>query len=137
MLRIPSTAERPSRRILELYLLSTLKELFLRIYPSSVLCLCHSYLRVRVQARHPRETRGSCLCDLYVNWTEIITVLLSGDIYPKTGAQILDKETVHLMLSNNIEKFLNSSHQPIPAAKPDLSVPIVMLYPVNGDLPQV
>ncbi|GKU12210.1 unnamed protein product [Fusarium langsethiae] len=67
---------------------------------------------------------------------KIITVLLNGGTYPKTGAQILRKETVDLMLSNSIEKFPNFSRQPISAAKPDLSNPIGELYPVDGDPPQ-
>lgn len=69
--------------------------------------------------------------------TEVLTVLLNGGTCPSTGAQILKKETVDLMLSNSIEKFPNFSRQPIPAAKPDLTNPIGELYPVDGNPPQV
>ncbi|KAG9500521.1 hypothetical protein J7337_009002 [Fusarium musae] len=67
---------------------------------------------------------------------KVLTVLLNGGTCPKTGAQILKKETVDLMLSNSIEKFPNFSRQPIPAAKPDLTNPIGELYPVDGNPPQ-
>jgi hypothetical protein len=72
----------------------------------------------------------------YVNWKEIVTVLFNSGTYPKTGAQIPEKETVNLILSNSIKKFPNFSHQPIPATKPDLSNPIIELYPVDKDPPQ-
>jgi len=67
------------------------------------------------------------------NWKEIVTVIFNSVTYPKTGARILEEETVDLMLSNSIEKFPNFSPQPIPVAKPDLSKLIIKLYPANGD----
>ncbi|KAF5536461.1 hypothetical protein FMEXI_10319 [Fusarium mexicanum] len=67
---------------------------------------------------------------------KVLTVLLNGGTCPNTGAQILKKETVDLMLSNSIEKFPNFSRQPIPAAKPDLTNPVGELYPVDGNPPQ-
>ncbi|KAF4449512.1 hypothetical protein F53441_7225, partial [Fusarium austroafricanum] len=67
---------------------------------------------------------------------KVISMLLNGGTCPKTGAQILKKETVDLMFTNSIEKFPNFSRQAIPAAKPDLTNQIPELYPVSGNPPQ-
>jgi hypothetical protein len=64
-------------------------------------------------------------------------MLLNGGTYPKTGAQILRKETVDHMFSNSVEKFPDFARQEIPAAKPELTNPLPELFPVDGNPPQV
>lgn len=67
---------------------------------------------------------------------EFLAVLLNDGICPRTGVQILRKETVQEMFRNQIAEFPNYSRQGMPAAKPDLTNPVGELYPVPGDPPQ-
>lgn len=64
-------------------------------------------------------------------------MLLNNGTCPRTGKQILRKETVDEMFRNQIETFPNFSRQSIPAAKPELTNPLPELYPVKGNPPQV
>ncbi|CAM1509894.1 Fc.00g002290.m01.CDS01 [Cosmosporella sp. VM-42] len=69
-------------------------------------------------------------------YCKVLAVLLNDGTCPRTGVQLLRKETVDEMFRNQIAKFPNSSRQFIPAAKPDLTNPIEQLYPVEGNPPQ-
>ena len=63
-------------------------------------------------------------------------MLLNNGTCPRTGAQILRKETVDEMFRNQIPSLPNYSRQRIPAAKPHLTNEIPELYPVPGSPPQ-
>ncbi|KAL1959935.1 hypothetical protein VTO42DRAFT_603 [Malbranchea cinnamomea] len=67
-------------------------------------------------------------------YCQILATLLNDGTSPTTGAQILQKSTVDEMFKNQIPEFPNFGRQSIPAAKPDLTNPIQVLYP--GDGPQ-
>ena len=67
---------------------------------------------------------------------EVLAVLLNDGTCPRTGVQLLRKETVEEMFRNQIPKFPNASRQVIPDAKPDLTNRIPELYPVDGNPPQ-
>ncbi|RDW75636.1 putative beta-lactamase class C [Coleophoma crateriformis] len=68
-------------------------------------------------------------------YAQILATLLNNGTSPKTGAQILKKETVDEMFRNQIDTMPNFGRTPIPAAKPWLTNPIPELYP-NGGRPQ-
>jgi CubicO group peptidase (beta-lactamase class C family) len=55
--------------------------------------------------------------------------LLNHGTSPITGAQILKKETVDQMFTNQIPDFPEFGRQGIPASKPDLTNAIPDLYP--------
>jgi CubicO group peptidase (beta-lactamase class C family) len=61
---------------------------------------------------------------------------LNDGTCPRTGVQLLRKETVDEMFRNQIPQFPNSSRQKIPASKADLTNAISELYPVPGNPPQ-
>lgn len=63
-------------------------------------------------------------------------MLLNNGTCPRTGANILSTETVEEMFRNQIPEFPNYSRQGIPPSKPDLTLPLPQLYPVEGDPPQ-
>lgn len=63
-------------------------------------------------------------------------MLLNNGTCPQTGAKILSADTVEEMFRNQIPEFPNYSRQSIPASKPDLTLAIPQLYPVEGDPPQ-
>ncbi|CRG86869.1 beta-lactamase family protein [Talaromyces islandicus] len=69
-------------------------------------------------------------------YCKILAMLLNNGTCPRTGAEILRKETVDDMFQNQIPQFPNYSRQGIPASKPELTLPIPQLYPVEGDPPQ-
>ncbi|SPO06462.1 probable related beta-lactamase [Cephalotrichum gorgonifer] len=68
-------------------------------------------------------------------YTKVLAVLLNDGTCPRTGVQILRKDTVDEMFKNQIPNFPNFGRQGIPAAKPDLTNPVPDIYPV-GDAPQ-
>ncbi|KAH7355786.1 beta-lactamase/transpeptidase-like protein [Pyrenochaeta sp. MPI-SDFR-AT-0127] len=70
------------------------------------------------------------------DYAQIIATLLNDGTSPKTGAQLLKKETVDLMFTNQVEQFPNFGRQGIPDAKPDLTNPLGEIYPVEGNPPQ-
>lgn len=63
-------------------------------------------------------------------------MLLNNGTSPQTGAEILPKDAVEEMFRNQIPQFPNYSRQGFPAAKPELTLPVPQLYPVEGDPPQ-
>lgn len=65
-------------------------------------------------------------------YVKILAALLCDGRSPQTGAQILKKETVDLMFSNNAKEFPRLAYQPIPAARPMLSNPIPLHYNQAG-----
>ncbi|EHK20521.1 uncharacterized protein TRIVIDRAFT_83408 [Trichoderma virens Gv29-8] len=67
---------------------------------------------------------------------KILAVLLNDGTCPRTGSQLLLKDTVEEMFRNQIPQFPNYSRQGIPAAKPDLTSAIDELYAVHGSPPQ-
>ncbi|KAI0412800.1 beta-lactamase family protein [Xylaria grammica] len=69
-------------------------------------------------------------------YCKVLAVLLNDGTCPRTGAQLLRKETVDDMFKNSIPQFPNFGRQGIPAAKPDLTNPLPDLYPVPGSPPQ-
>ncbi|KAF1941481.1 beta-lactamase/transpeptidase-like protein [Clathrospora elynae] len=70
------------------------------------------------------------------DYAQIIATLLNDGTSPTTNAQLLKKETVDLMFTNQIERFPDFGRQPFPDAKPDLTNTISELYPVEGKPPQ-
>lgn len=70
------------------------------------------------------------------DYAQIIATLLNDGTSPTTGKQILKKETVDLMFTNQVEKFPDFGRQGIPASKPDLTNPLPDLYPVENNAPQ-
>lgn len=63
-------------------------------------------------------------------------MLLNNGTCPRTGVQLLRKETVDEMFQNQIPQFPNSSRQVLPDAKADLTNVVNELYAVSGDPPQ-
>lgn len=63
-------------------------------------------------------------------------MLLNDGTSPTTNSQLLKKDTIDQMFTNQIEKFPDFGRQGIPDAKPDLTNPISELYPVQGNPPQ-
>lgn len=63
-------------------------------------------------------------------------MLLNDGTCPRTGSQLVRKETVEEMFRNQIPQFPNYSRQSIPASKADLTNFIGELYPVPGSPPQ-
>ncbi|KAL2841674.1 beta-lactamase/transpeptidase-like protein [Aspergillus pseudoustus] len=70
------------------------------------------------------------------DYCKVLAVLLNDGTCPRTGAKLLQKQTVDEMFTNQIPHMPNYSRHPIPASKPDLTNPIPELYPVAGDPPQ-
>ncbi|KAL3465216.1 beta-lactamase/transpeptidase-like protein [Aspergillus heterothallicus] len=70
------------------------------------------------------------------DYCKVLAVLLNDGTCPRTGIQLLTKQTVDEMFTNQLPQFPNYGRQPIPASKPDLTNPISELYPVAGDPPQ-
>ncbi|KAI1085164.1 beta-lactamase family protein [Whalleya microplaca] len=69
-------------------------------------------------------------------YAQVLAVLLNDGTCPRTGVQLLRKETVDEMFRNQIPNFPNFGRQGIPDAKPDLTNPLPDLYPVPGNPPQ-
>ncbi|RFU81098.1 hypothetical protein TARUN_1107 [Trichoderma arundinaceum] len=69
-------------------------------------------------------------------YCKVLAVLLNDGTCPRTGTQLLRKETVNEMFRNQIPQFPNYSRQRIPASKADLTNAIGELYPVSGSPPQ-
>lgn len=91
--------------------------------------------------RHPDATLTESLPCGYTNGCvpptlEILAVLLSNGTCLRTGAQLLRRETVDTMFTNQIPQFPNFGRRPIPAVKPDLAREIDEFYAVAGDPPQ-
>jgi len=70
------------------------------------------------------------------DYAQIIATLLNDGKSAKTGVQLLKKETVDLMFTNQISQFPEFGRQGIPAAKPELTNAIPDIYPVEGKPPQ-
>lgn len=70
------------------------------------------------------------------NIKEVLAVLLNDGTCPRTGTQILRKETVDEMFTNQIPNFPNFGRQGIPPSKPELTNPLPDLYPVADNAPQ-
>ncbi|KAJ9643948.1 hypothetical protein H2201_008086 [Coniosporium apollinis] len=69
-------------------------------------------------------------------YCQILATLLNNGTHPKSGAQILKKETVDTMFENQIPQFPDFARQGIPAAKPDQTNPAPELFPQEGNPPQ-
>ncbi|KAK7456743.1 hypothetical protein CaCOL14_010647 [Colletotrichum acutatum] len=69
-------------------------------------------------------------------YTRILAVFLNDGTCPITKAQLLKKETVDEMFSNQISKFPDFARQGVQAAKPELTNGISELYPIPGNPPQ-
>ncbi len=68
--------------------------------------------------------------------SEILATLLNGGTSPTTSHQLLQSSTVDEMFKNQIPQFPDFGRQAIPAAKPDLTNPLPMLYPEPPETPQ-
>ncbi|KAH8127708.1 hypothetical protein ACSS6W_008651 [Trichoderma asperelloides] len=69
-------------------------------------------------------------------YCKVLAVLLNDGTCPRTGVQLLHKETVDEMFQNQIPQFPNYGRQGIPASKLDLTNAIGELYPVQDNPPQ-
>ncbi|CAH0022591.1 unnamed protein product [Clonostachys rhizophaga] len=69
-------------------------------------------------------------------YCKVLAVLLNDGTCPRTSHQLLKKETVQEMFTNQIADFPNFGRQGIPPSKPDLTNPIPDLYPVAASQPQ-
>ncbi|EXJ83839.1 beta-lactamase [Capronia coronata CBS 617.96] len=69
-------------------------------------------------------------------YCQIIAMLLNDGVHPGTGAQILKKETVDQMFTNQIPDMPNFGRQGIQPPKPLLSNALTDLYPDPHDVPQ-
>ncbi|GKT49534.1 acyltransferase mlcH [Colletotrichum spaethianum] len=69
-------------------------------------------------------------------YSRILAVFLNDGTCPITNAQILKKETVDEMFTNQIANFPNFSRQGVQDAKPELTNELPELYPVPGNPPQ-
>ena len=65
-------------------------------------------------------------------YAQVLAVLLNDGKSPKTGAQILKKETVDAMWENQVPKLPDFARQGIPAAKAEQTNPAPELYPQEG-----
>ncbi|KAK8137412.1 hypothetical protein PG984_002905 [Apiospora sp. TS-2023a] len=70
------------------------------------------------------------------DYCKILAVLLNDGTCPRTGARILNKETIEETFRNQVPEFPNLGRQGIPAADPELTNPLPDLYPVEGNPPQ-
>ncbi|KAF4497934.1 Beta-lactamase [Fusarium agapanthi] len=70
------------------------------------------------------------------DYCKVLAVLLNDGTCPKTGAKLLERQTVDEMFKNQIPQFPNFSRQGIQAASPELTNSVPELYPVAGDPPQ-
>lgn len=68
-------------------------------------------------------------------YIKVLATVLNDGVSPKTGKQILKKETIDLMFTNQIEKFPNFGRVGIKSADDFLTNSISDVYP-QGDLPQ-
>ncbi|KAI9715208.1 MAG: hypothetical protein M1828_001034 [Chrysothrix sp. TS-e1954] len=66
-------------------------------------------------------------------YVKIIGALLNDGTSPDTGKQILKKETVDEMFTNQIPSMPNFGRQGVPASKPEQTNPIPDLYPQAGN----
>ncbi|KAH7116654.1 hypothetical protein B0J13DRAFT_630286 [Dactylonectria estremocensis] len=66
-------------------------------------------------------------------YCKVLAVLLNDGTCPRTGVQLLRKETVEEMFRNQVIRFPNFGRQFIAAAKADLTNPIPEPYPVPGN----
>jgi len=74
--------------------------------------------------------------ELTFSSSEILATLLNGGTSPTTSHQLLQSSTVDEMFKNQIPQFPDFGRQGIPAAKPDLTNPLPMLYPEPPETPQ-
>lgn len=65
-------------------------------------------------------------------YVQVLAALLNDGKSPKTGAQILKKETVEDMWKNQIPDHPDYARQGIPQAKPEQTNPLPELYPQEG-----
>lgn len=82
------------------------------------------------------NTMSSGIYELTFASSEILATLLNGGTSPTTSHQLLKSSTVDEMFKNQIPQFPDFGRQAIPAAKPDLTNPLPMLYPEPPDTPQ-
>jgi len=74
--------------------------------------------------------------ELTFSSSEILATLLNGGTSPTTSHKLLQSSTVDEMFKNQIPQFPDFGRQAIPAAKPDLTNPLPMLYPEPPETPQ-
>ena len=67
-------------------------------------------------------------------YVQVLAALLNDGKSPKTGAQILKKETVEAMWENQIKDQPDFARQGIPAAKTEQTNPLPELYPQEGKI---
>lgn len=70
------------------------------------------------------------------DYAQIISVLLNDGTHAPTGAQILKKETIEEMFSNQIPDMPNFGRTPINPPKPEYSNALPELYPEDHEIPQ-
>ncbi|KAK4508742.1 hypothetical protein PRZ48_002481 [Zasmidium cellare] len=88
------------------------------------------------EKKHVFHSGGAGAFAKPTEYVQVLAALLNDGKSPKTGAQILKKETVDSMFENQIPNFPNFARQGIPAAKPEQTNPAPELYPQEGNPPQ-
>jgi len=86
-----------------------------------------------------KETLNSAGAGIFAQpreYVKIISTLLNNGTSPTTGKQILKKETVDEMFTNQIPSMPNFGREGISAAIPELTNPISELYPQPMDQAQ-
>jgi len=68
-------------------------------------------------------------------YIKVLSTILNDGVSPKTGQQILQRKTIDLMFTNQIEKFPNFGRAGIHSSDDFLTNSIADIYP-QGDLPQ-
>ncbi|KAI2638841.1 beta-lactamase family protein [Hypomontagnella submonticulosa] len=69
-------------------------------------------------------------------YARILAVLLNDGTSPHTGAQLLSKETLDLMFTNQVPQWPDFARSGFRAAKPRLTNPGSEVYPIAGNPPQ-
>ncbi|KAI1436814.1 beta-lactamase family protein [Xylaria sp. CBS 124048] len=82
------------------------------------------------------HSAGAAIFSNASEYCKVLAVLLNDGTCPRTGARLLRKETVDEMFKNSIPQFPNFGRQGLPAARPELTNPLLDLYPVPGNPPQ-
>ncbi|KAL6895214.1 beta-lactamase/transpeptidase-like protein [Trichoderma longibrachiatum] len=88
------------------------------------------------EARRVFNSGGAGMFAKPQEYCKVLAVFLNDGTCPRTGTQLLRKDTVDEMFRNQVPQFPNLGRQIFFDAKPDLTNIIYDFYPVPGDPPQ-